>query len=119
MVIEMNTVALQRQGDKIEDIVDFLATRGYSMKILQENCNHSSPMYDLLCQPVPVEEQPAGPASEAGLGAPAPPQDSPASIGFHINAIVDYAKKGKDQRKYVRRLMRKHGIIPMAQKQNQ
>jgi FkbM family methyltransferase len=116
MVIEMNTVALGRQGDKIEDIVDFLSIRGYSMKILQENCNHSSPMYDLLCLPVPVEEkEPAG----ALLGASAPPQDSSASIGFHINAIVDYAKKGKDQRKYVRRLMRKHGIIPMAQKQNQ
>jgi FkbM family methyltransferase len=57
MVIEVNEVALQRQGDKPSQIYEFLDKVGYTYKVIQENCKWTDPLYDILCLPErPPEE---------------------------------------------------------------
>lgn len=51
LVIEVNYEALKRQGYHAGEIYEFLESRGYKQKILQENCSRTSPMYDLFCLP--------------------------------------------------------------------
>jgi FkbM family methyltransferase len=51
LVIEMNQVALERQGADYASIYQWLREHNYEWLILQENCWMNSPMYDILCLP--------------------------------------------------------------------
>lgn len=51
LVIEVNEVALERQGFKPSDIFWRLESHGYDYKIIQENCKAMDPMYDIICLP--------------------------------------------------------------------
>ena len=38
------------------------------------------------------------------------------SVGAHINALLNYANQGPEQIKYLRKQLRKHGVIPKTKK---
>jgi FkbM family methyltransferase len=65
IVMEVNEVALGRQGVNRFYLFDFLKEHGYTWSILQDNAVESSPMYDIVARPLaklpvtmPVQVQP-------------------------------------------------------------
>jgi FkbM family methyltransferase len=71
LVMEINHVALERQGDKPEEIYEWLRVHGYKTKIIQENCDIDSLMYDILCIPSGV---PSGGSLSFSSAPPRDPQ---------------------------------------------
>lgn len=54
MLIEVNPSALQAQGATPIDIMRSVKAHGYSIDIIQPECNWSSPQFDVLCLPKPI-----------------------------------------------------------------
>jgi FkbM family methyltransferase len=99
LVLEMNSVALQRQGADYTQIFEWLQDHHYDWDIMQENCFVDSPMYDILCLPSTLESKDV---AEQSAGE---------SINGHVRALADYSKGGVERMKYVRKLLRRHGVI--------
>ena len=57
LVIEVNEVALQRQGANRDELFAWLRQHDYTTKIMQENCAAADPMYDIFCEPIAVLEK--------------------------------------------------------------
>jgi FkbM family methyltransferase len=101
LVIEINREALRRQGEDPKNIFQWLRNYRYKFDVMQENCSTDSPLYDILCLPVPVPR-----------ALPPPPAAAEESINGHVKALADYSGEGKERVKYVRKLLRRHGVIP-------
>jgi len=99
LIIEVNEVALNRQGNRRENIFTFLEARGYEWKIMQENCKDSDPMYDIIAQPVgkPIK-------------APAP-RDARNNMEAHVKALADYSSMGVSAKIQVAMQLRKHNLV--------
>ena len=92
MVIEINSVALARQGRTPNEIFDWLTEHDYDFHIMQENCTWSDPMYDIVCLP----KQPPGVSPPhrrvAHITAPTPvasPSETREQIKEHIRWIKE------------------------------
>jgi FkbM family methyltransferase len=113
LVIEVNPVALLRQGETVKTLLGYVEAYGYSFSIMQENCNQDSDMYDIVCLP-PVGRDEVVEVVEAevtGSDGIIAPLEASLSIHDHVKALADYAQD-KEQIKYVRKLLRKYGVIP-------
>jgi FkbM family methyltransferase len=81
MVIEINSVALERQDTNREEIFSWLRDAGYNYSVMQKNCTTNSPLYDVLCLPVARSPEVAYPAKRARVQRfvvpPAPPPVMP------------------------------------------
>jgi len=102
LIIEINQEALQRQGVEPKNIFWFLNDHGYDWTIVQQGCTEDSKLYDIVALPGAREREESAPASF--------------SINDHIKALVEYASTGKEQRKYVLRLLRDNELSPKTVK---
>jgi len=100
LMIEVNEVALKRQGATPKEIFMFLGTRGYDWKIMQENCDEFSPMYDIIATP------PKKPVT-----APTP-RNARTEMEEHVKALAAYIEEGGIPKKIqVVMQLKKHNII--------
>ena len=107
MVIEVNEVALQRQGDSPEGIFDLLKEWNYGWQILQENCTLESPLYDIVALPA----EPRGIAPLPGSIAPPASLTPYQEMVQHIKALVAYCGHNGFAKMRVIRQLQLHKII--------
>jgi len=113
MVIEVNVSALDRQGATVGQLLALLESYGYDYKVMQENCDIFSPMFDLICVHKKVPE-----AARNGDGADltrcaAPP---PASYTEAIEFLQKEAAKSPKHRWRVMYDLYKAGLTPKKNK---
>jgi len=104
LVIEVNSVALSRQGCIPDQIFDFLKEQNYGWRIMQENCTIESPMYDIIATP-PLEL-----SFPEGLGTKSPRAERQ-DMEFHVKSLVEYAAKGNSEKIQVAMQLRKHKLV--------
>lgn len=116
MVIEVNEVALGRQGHTVGQLFAQLESHGYKWTIMQENCCATSPMYDIICRSVtksPEVENGAGALSRCA-SAP-PPVTSPRPIFDMLSAVAflkNFADTDQNHRLRVMVNLSKAGLTP-------
>jgi len=120
LILEMNWVALQRQGFDYSGIYQWLREHYYNWMIMQENCRIDSPMYDILCSPVPVPTVTLSPEVEETVRVKsseniAAPLEASLSIHDHVRALLAHTQKGKDEKRYVRKLLYREGVVPRSE----
>lgn len=54
MMIEVNSGALEKQGDSVKDLLLVLQSFGYLYEIIQPDCKMGDPQFDIYCKP-PVD----------------------------------------------------------------
>jgi hypothetical protein len=116
MVIEINPEALQRQGDKPDDIYTWLEEHSYRASIMQENCGLSSPLYDILCIPKtqPSETtQDEVPPSPAPVAAPLTPYGEMIAA---VQLIKQFASQSTNNRQSEMAHLRHAGLIRRTNK---
>lgn len=53
LMIEVNSGALEKQGDSVKDLHDALTYFKYTYEIIQPDCKEGDPQYDIFCKPAP------------------------------------------------------------------
>jgi hypothetical protein len=116
MAIEINRVALERQGTSPNQVFDWLHQHDYSWRIIEENARRSDPLYNIIALPgEPVVELKSG--KEATFTAAqviteiSPETAHDFTLADCVQFLRDYADRGKEQRKTVNRLLRKAQFI--------
>jgi FkbM family methyltransferase len=123
LVLEMNWVALHRQGTDYNAIYQWLREHYYDWQIMQENCRLDSPMYDILCLPVPRPEVTLAKDSpevtmrgEEDLtrctSLPPPVTLSPASVEYAVSSLQEIAARSSKDRWEVMFALYKAGLTP-------
>lgn len=119
MVIEINSVALDRQKSTANQILEFLDKHGYNYGIMQENCNWGDPLYDILCLPkqVSAKKPPEATGESPSVAALSPK----AQMTYCIEWLAAYAAASTDNKRLVMQYLVLSGLKkpnPKNQKRN-
>lgn len=94
MVIEINEIALKRQGTIPEDIVSWVVRHGYDVSVLYRH-GDTVPFYDILASPNNHRESYAVAASHDQTAAPAPVAYHPTvkeEIEWHVGVLKQFSE---------------------------
>ena len=112
MVIEVNVVALDRQKATVGQLFALLESYGYEWKIIQENCDVMSPMYDIICSYKATPES----GKEVYRCSSEPPPVTPLTQASAIEFLQKEAAKGKTERWTVMMALWKAGLTSRNKK---
>lgn len=122
MVIEVNVVALDRQGQTVYNLFEQLKSYGYEWKIMQENCSEFDPMYDIICSYKKSPEattrgREGGFTRCADLPPPVTtPLSSVAEMRHAVEFLAAYAAHSPKDRWKVMMALYKAGLTPKKNK---
>jgi FkbM family methyltransferase len=125
MVIEMNSLALERQGTTPGAVLSWLDAHGYTYSVMQENCGFTDPLFDILCLPAatPPETVSSAPAhtpeSQSAPAAPVVPLRElslPNKIQLLVNELQEIADVSPGNKAIVTSKLVYAGLRPVIPK---
>lgn len=125
MVIEVNQVALERQGNTVGQLFAILESHGYEWKIMQENCCATDPMYDIICAHTPPEvfDRGKGERGFTRCSSEPPPVatfSAREQIQQHIERLKGFAESSPQNKAHVMQLLVYAGLRnPRKKKKNE